>query len=55
MSAEVKQLLRETRPISSKAIQVVKERSCPCILFIDKLTYVTFNVFTSFYYNGISQ
>ena len=33
----------------------IKERSCPCILFIDKLTYVTFNVFTSLCYNGISQ
>ena len=32
-----------------------KGRSWPCILFIDKLAYVTFNVFTSLCYNGISQ
>ena len=36
-------------------VHTFKERSCPCILFIDKLTYVTFNVFTSLCYNGISQ
>ena len=34
---------------------ILKERSWPCILFIDKLIYVTFNVFTSLCYNGISQ
>ena len=34
---------------------VFKGRSWPCILFIDKLAYVTFNVFTSLCYNGISQ
>ena len=33
----------------------IKGRSWPCILFIDKLAYVTFNVFTSLCYNGISQ
>ena len=32
-----------------------KGRSWPCILFIDKLACVTFNVFTSLCYNGISQ